>query len=111
VWVKLDDGFADHPKVARLSNEAFRLHVMALCYCARFLTDGVVPDVVTHRYRRAIPSLIDAGLWSAIEGGGGYAIHDWGEWNPTAEQVQHRRKAEAERQARMRVSRRDSRQA
>ena len=39
-WVKVDDALPEHPKVARLSDAAFRVHISALCYSARNLTDG-----------------------------------------------------------------------
>lgn len=45
-WVKLDDHFADHPKMAAAGPLAMLLHVKALCYCARYLTDGFVPDAI-----------------------------------------------------------------
>lgn len=43
VWVKLDDQFPIHRKIAKLSDPAFRLHAAAIAWCARNLTDGVVP--------------------------------------------------------------------
>ncbi len=39
-WLKIDDGFAEHRKIVGLNDRAFRLHVVALVYCARNLTDG-----------------------------------------------------------------------
>jgi hypothetical protein len=44
VWVKLDDQFPIHRKIAALTDTAFRLHAAALAWCARNLTDGFVPD-------------------------------------------------------------------
>lgn len=41
-WVKLDDQFPIHRKIAALSDPAFRLHCAALAWCARNLTDGFV---------------------------------------------------------------------
>lgn len=42
--VKLDDAFADHPKVVGLTDRAFRVHVRALCYCGRFSPGvGLIP--------------------------------------------------------------------
>lgn len=45
-WVRLDDGFADHPKIAALDDRAFRIHIWALCYSARHLTDGFLAQEV-----------------------------------------------------------------
>ncbi len=39
-WVRLDDGFADHPKLEQISDYAFRLHVSAMCWSSRRGTDG-----------------------------------------------------------------------
>ena len=39
-WLRIDDAMVDHPKIIGLSDGAFRLHITALCYCARHLTDG-----------------------------------------------------------------------
>ena len=41
-WLRIDDGFVEHPKVYDLSDRSFRLHVAAHCYSARNLTDGVL---------------------------------------------------------------------
>lgn len=87
VWVRMDDGFDEHPKVLGLSDKAFRAHVSAMCYCARRLTDGVVP---TARIKaRQARELIEAGLMSEQEGG--YLIHDWLDFNPSKEQVESKR--------------------
>src|SRR4051794_16478784 len=95
-WVRLDDAFADHPKVDGLSDPAFRLHVSALCHSGRYLTDGFVEgDRVARlvpRFKRGhVVELVDAGLWHVVEGG--WMIHDWHDCNPTAEKVRSDRGA------------------
>lgn len=82
-WLKLDDKFARHPKVAGLSDRSFRVHVSAMLYAAEYKTEGLVP-------RAALPSigagkatvfqLVSAGLWHGTEGG--YLIHDFDHYNP-----------------------------
>lgn len=42
-WVKLDDGILGNPKITRVGPIGFALHVAAIVYCARNLTDGFVP--------------------------------------------------------------------
>jgi hypothetical protein len=42
-YLALDDNFAHNPKV-RLTDRAFRLHVVALCHCSQHLTDGFVSE-------------------------------------------------------------------
>lgn len=83
-WAKFDDNFADHPKVAGLSDGAFRLHVSGICYCARYLTDGQVPAVQVPRLTPAfnpkhVRELLRAGVWQLDDET--YHIHDYLEWN------------------------------
>ena len=42
-WVRLDDGFAQHPKLLSVGALGVAMQVAALCYCNRYLTDGFVP--------------------------------------------------------------------
>ena len=88
-WVKLDDHFSDHPKVASLDDAAFRLHVSALCYCSRYLTDGEIPRGVVPRIAASetpfetADALVGAGVWIRTETG--YRIHDYLEYQPSRE--------------------------
>ncbi len=105
-WAKLDDAFADHPKVVGLSDAAFRLHVTAILYAARYETDGEIPGGVLGRMGGAPASaeeLADAGLWDFTEGG--YAIHDYLKYNPSREQRDELRRRAADRQERWRNER------
>lgn len=111
-WVKLDDGFSDHLKVDGLSDGAFRLHVSAMCYCARNLTDGAVergrPLRLIPRFKQAfVAELVDAGLWDAVDGG--WSIHDYLVYNPSRAKVLAEREAAAERQRKARDKRSESR--
>lgn len=107
-WVRLDDQFPDHPKVLGLSDQAFRLHVTALCYCSAQLTDGRVTALLTRRLTWFVTDsnavtneLVTAGLWE--RDGDDFIIHDYLEYNPSAEQVKSARKANADRQKRHRT--------
>ena len=42
-YITVHDGMPDHPKIAGLSDRAFRLLIETWCWCSRHLTDGVVP--------------------------------------------------------------------
>lgn len=88
VWVRLDDRFPEHPKVASLSNEAFRAHVEALCYCGRNGTDGLIPKGIANRLGSA-DELRAAGLWE--DDPAGYRVHGFLDYNPTAEEAAERR--------------------
>lgn len=79
-WVRIEDTFCEHPKIEPLSDLAFRLHVKALCYCNRNLTDGYVPAVAARaaggpRHKSATRELLEAGLWEHARGG--FRIHDF----------------------------------
>lgn len=102
-WVRLDDGFADHPKILELSDRAFRVHVAALCYSARHLTDGKL-SVSAQKSLGLTPKiskeLETAGLWKTIAGG--MEIHDFTVYQPTRAKVLEERHKQAERQRRSR---------
>lgn len=104
-WVKLDDQFADHPKMVVAGPFAMLLHVKALCYCARYLTDGFVPAAVVNSLvywppgvtvdnQALAQALAQANAWELCEGG--YRIHDYLEYQPSREDELQRRAARAE---------------
>lgn len=91
-WVRLDDQFADHPKVAGLSNDAFCLHVTAMCWTAKQQTDGKLPSRLLSRLAwrcqdpaTAAAELQAAGVWDKTPEG--WEIHDFLVYNPTKEQA------------------------
>jgi hypothetical protein len=103
-WLRIDDGFAEHPKVRKLDEYALAVHVWALCHCARNLTDGFVaaeslmscPYAHTRVARsRAIAKLMRSELWVSEDGG--YRIHDYLEYNDDRATVLEKRRQNAER--------------
>lgn len=101
-WVRLDDSLHGHPKAAKAGLEAMGLHALALTHCSAYLTDGHVdPEFVDSKAGRRAPKiverLIEAGLWEL--NGSGWLIHDYLSYNPSREQVQNKRAAEAARKA------------
>lgn len=97
-WARLDDSFAEHPKVGRLSDTAFRAHVTAICYSARLLTDGFVPDAAVRAYpRKAVEELRKIGLWERDSDGSGWWLHDYLDYNPTRERVLAKRASDSAR--------------
>ena len=101
-WVRLDDRFPSHRKVALLSDRAFRLYVSALCWSSENLTEGAVLErelTLVARVRSpktAAAELEAAGLWDRAEAG--WVIHDYLEYNPDRARVQADRQANAARQ-------------
>jgi len=90
-WARIDDQFPDHPKVIGAGPLAELLHVRAICYANRHLTDGVIPAGIVprlaHDFDRLTLDGTDArsidwagimlkhGLWEPH--GDGYRIHDF----------------------------------
>lgn len=73
-WAKFDDSFPEHPKIDQLTDGAFRLHVSAICHCARWNTDGRVANGLPRRlmpdYRpRYLHELAAGGLWRYTDDG------------------------------------------
>jgi hypothetical protein len=115
-WAKVDDGFPEHPKVEPLTDRAFRLHVTALCYCNRNLTDGVLTSkavramcAATKARKKHVDELVFQSLWGALDDG--FNIHDYLEWNPSSMEVKNRRAEARERMAAIRERERTSERA
>lgn len=102
-WVKLDDGFAEHPKIEEAGPLAGFLHVAALCYCNRQLTDGFVPENKVGRLasipsvKRHVAALVSVGLWHQVDGG--YQIHDYLDFQPSRAKVEQEREEARKRMA------------
>ena len=50
LFAKLDLDYADHPKIERLSDAAFRAHVSMILYARKYLTDGKIPARYANRF-------------------------------------------------------------
>lgn len=111
-WARLDDGFYDHPKVLRVAHScsaAGFLHVRAITYCCKHLTDG---RVTKHAVESLVPvqrdrdeqvgALLEAGLW--YDDGDAYAIHDFQDYQPTRDEVAEKRRKDRERKRQERAA-------
>ena len=49
LFAKLELDYADHPKIASLSDAAFRLHVEMILYARKYETDGIIKNPVANR--------------------------------------------------------------
>lgn len=107
-WVKLDDGFAEHPKIEEAGPLAAWLHVAALCYCNRQLTDGFIPEGKVGRLadvpqvKRHVAALVRVGLWHPVDGG--YQIHNYLEFQPSKAKVEAEREDARKRMAAARAA-------
>jgi hypothetical protein len=110
--LKLSVDLPDHPKVAELSDRAFRALIASWCYAARFETDGYLPEQAQRAVgmnNKLAGELEAAGLLH--RNGAGWHVHDWDEHQPTAEEIARRRdmanKRQAEYRRRLRAAKED----
>lgn len=101
VWLKLDDQIAHHPKFIAAGPLASWLWVCGNGYCNKYLTDGFIPRSAL-RALGTVPSpdkwaerLVAVGLWEKVDGG--YHVHDFVHYNPTAADVKAKRESERTR--------------
>lgn len=107
-WLKVDDGFPTHHKVLSIPRGPRRLAAvgawtLAGAWVAGNQHDGRVPNTVLEELAigpRVVADLVSAGLWS--ENGSGYMMHDYLDYNPSAEKVEKDRREASERQRRAR---------
>jgi hypothetical protein len=110
VWAKIDDEILDNPKISRAGPLGFALHVAAITWCCRNLTDGYIPysrvnclldftppsmsvhDTKSEEsiYQGADPIeiaewLVECGLWH--EEPGGFRLNDFLNYNPSKAKV------------------------
>jgi hypothetical protein len=128
-WVRFDDQFPIHRKVAGLSDRAFRLHSEAIFWCARNLTDGFIAEDelanIAPRIRGKVKltdEYVEKKLWHHARDActsekcpapqatarPGWIIHDYWEYQPSSEQVRHEREANARRQQQWRDAHRNA---
>lgn len=115
-WAKLDDHYADHPKIIMVGPLAAWLNTAALTYCSRHLTDGFIPAGMVRcladfssiavpgldGWQRVdvtdlVTALLTHNVWCVCDGG--YEIHDYLKYNPSREKVLREREKTAARVA------------
>lgn len=102
-WLRIDDGFAVHPKIAALTDRELRVWLRLLCYCSRHSDPSV--DAVT---KQEVVGLTSAAIRKFAElelldpAGTDYEVHDWALYQP-------KDLTGAERQARWRSRRNGTR--
>ncbi|HTE70462.1 MAG TPA: hypothetical protein VK942_17170 [Actinomycetes bacterium] len=106
-WVKIDEVFPRHPKVAQVGLFGIALQVAALCYSNHYLTDGFIPygavrtlldfDRIGENIGEEADfwvevgafiiaaRLVKVGMWEEVAGG--FRIHDYADYQPTRAEV------------------------
>jgi hypothetical protein len=114
-WSRLEDELGTHPKLHAAGRDlgengrviALGFFVLALMWSNRHLTDGYVPDAVIDWFSSYVTdpkaiaeALSKAGLFERNDGG--YHIHDFSTYNPSAVEIKRKRQADALRKAKER---------
>lgn len=112
-WLRIDDNAPTHRKILRVSPAARWLWVCGLAYCQRHRTDGYIPAeaLATCGVERPKPlarELVGAGLWHQdVNNASGWRVHDFLDWNESAQERDAKTAEKAERQRKWRAGRRD----
>ena len=96
-WIRFEDNFPEHPKVLEVGPRAAWLHVRAIAYCARQLTDGLLTPAAAKAVGATTilsDRLVKARLWDRH--GEGFRIHDYLEYQPSRATVEALRKQRAD---------------
>lgn len=92
-WIRLHVGVPRNRKVRPLTDAAFRLYIELLCWAKEEGTDGLIENGTVPTFGRpprVWGELTSRGLL-ADAGGGDLAIHDFLEWQETAEESTRKR--------------------
>jgi len=122
MWARLDDAILDNPKIIAAGPLGFALHVAAITWCARNLTDGFIPkrrvsqlldlsslrmsEATLGRVRHGLSTgdvaedLARIGLWH--DHGTSWELHDYLDYNPSKAEVLAARERERAKKERRR---------
>lgn len=106
MWIKLDDAWLDHPKLIQAGLAGRALWLAGLTYCCGQLTDGLIHcralpllaakagigEATGEPNAEAVAShLVELELWEIDSGG--WRVHDYGQWQRSAQEVASLREA------------------
>lgn len=105
-WVSVPDNWTDSDQTEQLGADTAMLHLSALCYCARHLTDGDLPQRALRRLwpvddvTTAVKALEECGEWERTDEG--WLLVNWRTFLLSAEEIESRRRASRESSERYR---------
>jgi hypothetical protein len=97
-YTNTDYSFWTNPKVRAAGKDAAFLYIAGNGFCNEYLTDGFISDtdietVAFNAFlrspKRAVESLMIAGLWDRVRGG--YKIHDYLDYNKSKKEIEELR--------------------
>jgi len=101
MWFKVDDKLHAHRKARRAGKAAMGVWLLAGSWSADNLTDGFIPADYLPLWGSPADArrLVQVGLWepAELDGEPGWRFNDWGDYNPTREQVETERAEGRER--------------
>ena len=111
-WLRVESSFPQHKKIMAAAERLGRGSIarvigvwsLGACHAVTHLTDGFVPTFILEnptydkKVKDIVSAMLGAGLIRAVEGG--YQYHDFNHYNPSAEAVLAKRKADLERKNR-----------
>lgn len=94
--IRLANTIMEHPKIADLSDAAFRAFVEAICFCSRQETDGKIKRGAIGRIGKpkVIAELVAAGLLEIC--GTDYWVHDYLRHQRASSEIQAFRESKSE---------------
>lgn len=110
--LRIYDEFLEDETITSLKDRSYRLHVSALIYCSRNLTDGELTDravkvlqvILGYPVKRHVTELVEVEVWVPIATGG-WLIRNYLEFNPDAATVKQERAKGRERMRKLREKR------
>ncbi len=113
-FVKLSVRYRADMALAGVSDDAELTFLRALAYCGLNATGGLVPtaelpNIAPRRRVRVADELVAAGFWEPMPNG--WAFASWEKWQGDLEQVEDKRRRDAERKRQWRREQRAGRPA
>lgn len=89
-FIRLDEGYDEHPKVIALSDAAFRAHIESMCWASRNEAKYRIPRrVVEKKWKpKVVAELVEARLFDKDPDDPSiYEVHDYLDFNRSAEEI------------------------
>ncbi|MBM6588801.1 hypothetical protein [Brevibacterium sp. RIT 803] len=100
LFARLSLDYADHPKIAVLSDEAFRAHVEMILYSRKYMTDGQIAKQIAKRWPQQALSELQANDTEAPSllelDSGDYLLHGFEDMQETKQEIEAKRQVRAE---------------
>lgn len=102
LFIRLDHGMPEHPKIEVLSDAAFRALITLWCYCSRNMTDGFVTEAawkkrVRPRVARELLASTNGMNPLVIQLPDGYLMHNYLDHQRSAEEIAAYQESRADR--------------